>query len=207
MRVCALVVPRFGFFFCFLFFFFESLLVLWVHAPIALLLICGLLFGRLIFFFAFLYGFSLVIGVSAPCGFGKPPIALLQIHLASVGPRHSAACSASCAAVDFACDVICRRMSCCQPDVSLFSCRCGACRQRAATPVVVRVVRLKAQDASQVCSLACKHRWVSVPVKTSSTAPDDSRWHCGIFYCSTATLLDGTFALQLLGRLWEKVEG
>ncbi|KAF5217306.1 hypothetical protein ECC02_009822 [Trypanosoma cruzi] len=191
----------------FLFFFFESLLVLWVHAPIALLLIGGLLCGRLIFFFAFLYGFSLVISVSAPCVFGKPPIALFHIHLASVGPRHPAACSASCAAVDVACDVICRRLPRCHPDVSLFSCRCGACRQRAATPVVVRVVRLRAQDASRVCSLACKRRWVSVPVKTSSTAPGGSRRHCGIFCCSTATLLDGAPDWQHLGRLWEKVGG
>ncbi|EAN97536.1 hypothetical protein TcYC6_0065440 [Trypanosoma cruzi] len=65
MRVCALVVPRFGFLFCFLFFFLESLLVLRVHASIARLLICGLLFGRLIFFMLS-YTVSLLLLVCQP---------------------------------------------------------------------------------------------------------------------------------------------
>ncbi|RNC42700.1 hypothetical protein TcCL_NonESM07664 [Trypanosoma cruzi] len=64
---------------------------------------------------------------------------------------------------------------------------------------IVRRARLGAQDASQVCSIVWNNRWVSVPVKASSTTPDDRR--------STASLFVRAFGFILLQLFWEKVGG
>ncbi|KAF8277136.1 hypothetical protein TcYC6_0016960 [Trypanosoma cruzi] len=48
-----------------------------------------------------------------------------------------------------------------------------------ATPVVVRIVPLTAQDASRVYGVVCKSRWALVRIKASTKIPDDSRRHCG----------------------------
>ncbi|RNC52631.1 putative surface protease GP63 [Trypanosoma cruzi] len=65
--------------------------------------------------------------------------------------------------------------------------------------VIVRDACLRAQDASRVCGVVWNIRWVSFPVKASTTAPDDSRRHCGFNWCCTANLLDDAFDLRLLG--------
>ncbi|RNC40600.1 hypothetical protein TcCL_NonESM09913 [Trypanosoma cruzi] len=95
----------------------------------------------------------------------------------------------------------------CHSDVYLRHWLCGASDGAWASLVIVRHVPPKASDASQVYSAVRNIRWVSVPVKVSTTVPDDSRRHCGFTCCCTATLFDGVFDLRLLQLLLGKVGG
>ncbi|EAN84724.1 hypothetical protein TcYC6_0010590 [Trypanosoma cruzi] len=76
-----------------------------------------------------------------------------------------------------------------------------------ASLVLVRDARLRAHDASRVCGIVCKDRWVPVHMKVSSTGLEDSIRHCGFFWFCAKNLLDGAFVFKPLQLLWGKVGG
>ncbi|KAF8286535.1 hypothetical protein TcYC6_0020630 [Trypanosoma cruzi] len=75
-----------------------------------------------------------------------------------------------------------------------------------ASLVIVRDACLRAQDASRVCGVVCKDRWVPIRIQASSTDCEDSIRHCGFFWCCTKNLLDGAFVFNLLQLLWGRWE-
>ncbi|RNC53521.1 hypothetical protein TcCL_ESM09148 [Trypanosoma cruzi] len=99
-------------------------------------------------------------------------------------------------------------MSCCQPDVSFVPSQCCAYRRRIGVSGDSEGrVSQSAGDASRVCSLTCKNRWVPIRIQASSTDCEDSIRHCGFFWCCTKNILDGAFVFNLLQLLWGKVGG
>ncbi|EAN88096.1 hypothetical protein Tc00.1047053509195.20 [Trypanosoma cruzi] len=65
--------------------------------------------------------------------------------------------------------------------------------------VIVRDACLRAQDASRVCGVVWKDRWVTIRIQASSADCEDSIRHCGFNWCCAATLFDDAFDLRLLG--------
>ncbi|RNC35637.1 putative surface protease GP63, partial [Trypanosoma cruzi] len=75
-----------------------------------------------------------------------------------------------------------------------------------ASLVIVRAACLRAQDASRVCGVVWKYRWVTIRIQASSTDCEGSRRHCGFFWLCAKSLLDGAFVFNPLQFLWGRWE-